>query len=108
MVFPITNGMRFIFVGFPSTVFPEMVGVAKRLRDMGHHISHWIRASGFAPDLPQEVKSMVDFRWNYDWSDPSAYRDQLMFTSRRIAEVIGACMSSVNVRSPTSRRRRAL
>lgn len=63
--------MRFIFVGFPTTVFPEMIQVAKSLREKGHRIVHWIRASGFAPDLPKELKSLVDFKWNYEWSDRS-------------------------------------
>ena len=62
--------MRFIFVGFPTSVFPEMILVAKKLRQNGHQIIHWVRASGFAPALPAELEPLVDFKWNYDWSDP--------------------------------------
>lgn len=61
--------MRFLFIGFPTTVFPEIVDVAKELKKRGHKIVHWVRASGFAPDLPEEIKSLVEFRWNYEWSD---------------------------------------
>ena len=63
--------MRFVFVGFPTSVFPEMILVAKKLRQDGHRIIYWIRASGFAPKLPAELEPLVDFKWNYDWSDPA-------------------------------------
>lgn len=74
--------MRFIFVGFPDQGFPEMLLVAKTLREQGHRIVHWIRASGFAPTYHPDLASFVDFRWDpkiSDTSDPLLFLDTEQF-----------------------------